>query len=449
MWDWDEGLFMLALRDYDVTVHHPHPPGFPLFIAAAKWIPTDAFHALQTVTFVSALFVFPAMFFLARELRASAPVAMGAGLLLAFFPNVWFFGGTAFSDVPSTVLVITAAGLLLRGRRSDASLLAGALLLGIAAGFRPQNLMIGLVPLLVAVRHRVRTGVIGVLLLGAIVAGTYSMAAAFSGGWQPYREALVRHEAYIRTTDSFLAPRHPGLVQVADDFFLRPFRMPLINGVLIVLMAIGLARRRPADEQIAEGSTDSLFRRARAVASRLFRGTRLAVAVFGPFCLFAWLFLDFHSVSRFSIAYMPLYALLAAEGVDALPQRVRNATLAAFVALMIGWTWPALRIVHRTASPPVAAMEAVRALHRPATATVFVDNRLAPYAELLIPDYAPRIMRVTPPLVDDARAVLVREGTSTAAGALNFTRERDRLAAIARPRYFEVSVILRRRPGAE
>ncbi|HEX7421580.1 MAG TPA: hypothetical protein VF505_16940, partial [Thermoanaerobaculia bacterium] len=35
-WDWDEILFSLALRHYDVALHHPHPPGFPLFIAAAK-----------------------------------------------------------------------------------------------------------------------------------------------------------------------------------------------------------------------------------------------------------------------------------------------------------------------------------------------------------------------------------------------------------------------------
>ena len=36
MWDWDEALFSMALHDYDVTQHHPHPPGFPTFIFLAK-----------------------------------------------------------------------------------------------------------------------------------------------------------------------------------------------------------------------------------------------------------------------------------------------------------------------------------------------------------------------------------------------------------------------------
>ena len=44
-------------RDYDVVYHQPHPPGFPLYIAAAKLIHlfiADEFHALQAIkTFVT------------------------------------------------------------------------------------------------------------------------------------------------------------------------------------------------------------------------------------------------------------------------------------------------------------------------------------------------------------------------------------------------------------
>src|SRR6266498_3794574 len=38
IWDWDEALFCLALRDYNVVFHHPHPPGFPLFVGVAKLV---------------------------------------------------------------------------------------------------------------------------------------------------------------------------------------------------------------------------------------------------------------------------------------------------------------------------------------------------------------------------------------------------------------------------
>lgn len=405
LWDWDEALFALALRDYDVTAHHPHPPGFPLFIAAAKWMPLDGFHSLQFIVMLSSLFVFPAMFLLARSLGATARVAIGAALLLAFFPNVWFFGGTALSDVPSMVLAVTACALLLRG-----NVIAGAVVLGIAAGFRPQNLLIGFVPFAMAFWRQRRAGLAGAAILAAIVGASYGTAAWASGGWTAYREALTVHEAYIRNMDSFLAPWHPGLLRVADDFFLRPYRAVPINVVVSLLVAVAVVRRR----------------------------MWMVIAIFGPFCLFAWLFLDHHSTSRFSIAYMPMFALLAAA---AIPRRGYTAILAAVTGLMIVWTWPALRVVHTTKSPPVAAIEALPA------GTLYVDRALAPHAALLLPDRACEIVKVAPPLMEEPGAILLREGASTSPGSRNFTRERDRLEGIARKRYFEISIMTGRRPG--
>src|SRR5260221_2846567 len=76
--------------------------------------PND-FRALQLIALLAGLAVFPAVFFLGRELRLRVEIALVAGLLCAFFPNVWFFGGTAFSDVPSIVLAVVAVGSLLPG----------------------------------------------------------------------------------------------------------------------------------------------------------------------------------------------------------------------------------------------------------------------------------------------------------------------------------------------
>ena len=411
LWDWDEALFALAVRHYDVAAHHPHPPGFPLFIAAAKGVAAlsglDPFTAVQALTVASSMLVFPAMFLAAREMRCSTPVSLASALVLSFLPNVWFYGGTAFSDVPSLVVVLFASALLLRGCRSDASLVAGAVLLAVAAGVRPQNLLIGLVPALLAAFHRRRAAAIGAVAGAAILMMTYGAAAQLSGGWDVYRETLARHERYIRTTDSFLSPLHPGLVQVADDFFLRPFRALPINVALCALAAVALVRRR---------------------------GLR-AVAVFGPFLVFAWLFLDFHSASRFSIGYMPLFALLAAEGI---PERARALVLSALLTLMMVWTWPALRVAHTTLSPPVAAIEAARELDR--DGVLLVDEKLAAHAELLLGGSRWRAVRVAP-FTGVGEALLLREGESTAPGARTFLRERGRLAGIARARYFEVSLV--------
>ena len=395
LWDWDEALFVLALRDYDVAAFHPHPPGFPLFIAAAKLLPLEPFRALQTIVVVSSFFVFPAAFFLARELRATPFVAFASAVMLAFMPNVWFFGGTAFSDVPSMVLSLVASALLLRGCRSDRALLAGCVVLGIAAGIRPQNLIIAAAPFVIAFLCRRRVAIAGAVLVALIVAGSYAGAAIATGDLAAYRNAIAEHGQYIRATDSFLSEIRPSLLEVADDFLLRPFRAPLINAMLVVFAIAGLIRRR--------------------------KPALRAVAVFAPFVLFAWLLLDFHSASRFSIAYMPLFAILAAEGMDV---RGRVPLLAIVGSTMVLWTLPALREVLTTDSPPVAAIKFLRATADPRTTRIEFDASLGPHVAVFLSDYK------------GTNVVRLKEGP----GRRTFTRPRERLAGIARPRYFEVSI---------
>lgn len=407
LWDWDEALFVLAVRDYDVAAYHPQPPGFPLFIAAAKLLPFDEFRALQAIVLLSSMLLFPAAFHLARELRAGMFTAAASATILGFLPNVWLYGGTAFSDVPSLVLSLGAAAFLLRGCRSDRALVTGCVMLALAAGIRPQTVLAGTLPAAMAILCRRRAALAGLAAAALLIGMTYGAAAAASGGWDAYRDVLAHHERYIRETDSFLSPIRPSLLRVADDFFYRPFRAPLLNALLALLAAGGLMRRG--------------------------RCALLALAIFGPFALFAWLYLDFHSVSRFSIGYMPLVALLAAEGLSALG-RVRIPAAMMLVALLGIWSWPALRIVRTTDSPPAAAAEWIAANVPAAGTSLLVDPRLGPHAAALLSRYQRRELaprhRALP-----GEVVIREEG-----GRLEFRRETARLEGIVRRRYFVVSV---------
>jgi hypothetical protein len=445
LWDWDESLFMLALRHYNVVEHHPHPPGFPLFIAAAKLFTLagfDAFHALQAVNLVAAVAIVPAMLFLGRELRAGFPVSIIAAIFLAFFPNVWFFGGTAFSDVPSMVLAMLSVALLLRGCRDPGAFFLGAAVLGIAAGFRPQNLVIGLVPAVLAAwfqwRRRWTHPLVAFLIVSAVVFVSYGVAVSLSGGWDVYRGAVKLHEQYIAQTDSFRSPLRPPLHLLVVEFFMR---MPAINTILMALVATSIVS----------------FVRLRLHAW-------VILLSFGPFCILAWLLLDHFSASRFSIGYAPLIALLAADGLDvacsaasALSRgamdgrpglvtfREAESALAAVVTIvMIGWTLPALREVRAHLSPPFEAMQWIRANVDRRTATLYVHEGMQPYAEELLPDYSVRYVMegqaLTAWMTHD-RSLFVKEGASVAPEGHLFSRPRGRLWQIVRQRYFEVSVL--------
>ncbi len=441
LWDWDEALFSFALRDYDVALHHPHPPGFPLFIAAAKivqWFGASEFRALQTVSLLGAVALFPLMFFLARELRVPFATAFCSALLLVFFPNVWFYGGTGLSDVPSLALVLLACGLLLRGCRSGGAYVAGAFVLAVAAGFRPQNLLIGLAPSLLATWWRVRItrSFAQPLLAAALGAGmlfvSFGGAAMATGGWERYWSAVSEHRAYIAAVDSFRSPSRPPLWKLFDDFFIRPYRMSAINTAVGALSGLAIVA--------------GIFAKRKPIT--------FALLAFGPFCMVGWLMLDHLSASRFSIAWAPLIALAAADGtaivaalLGAVTKRPRVRTIALLaipagvIVLMAAWTLPALGIVHGMESPP---MQAIRWVRRslPPESRLYVHGSMAPYTDLLLEAYRAETFAGKTPQVwpDDRNAWLIREGPVDVAQARRFSYPRMPLWNIARRRYFDVSV---------
>jgi len=402
-WDWDEMLFMLSLDHFDVARHHPHPPGFPLYIASARLfrlLGLGDFRALQAVGFLAAIAIVPAMFFLCRELRMPFWTSIAAALLLAFFPNVWLYGGGALSDVPSMTLIVIAIALLLAGCRNANAYLAGALVLAISAAFRPQNLLVGFAPFLIASRFRKRDVIRAIVLAGIVLAASYG-AAAWLTGWSAYRDALQAHRAYIVRTDSFLSPERPPLWRVFDDFFVMPYRAPLIDAIVAVSALIAILRRRPA--------------------------VLAALAAFGPLCIFSWLMLDRYSASRFSIGYAPLVAILVADTLGVLCVSV--------VVLSVMFTWPALTTLRTQISPPVQAVTSI-----PRDAVVYVQTAMAPFAEwYLRGDRVEFIGDAPPPAAwsEKQQALYLAENPRGV--------PHGRFWDIARHRYFDVSV----RPVAE
>ncbi|HEV3486563.1 MAG TPA: hypothetical protein VG106_14225, partial [Vicinamibacterales bacterium] len=439
LWDWDEVQFSAGVREFNVghPFHHPHPPGFPLYMLAAKIarlaVPDD-FRACQTVTILAACALFPLAFFLARELRFPFLTSYLGALLFVFFPNIWFYGGTAFSDIAGIATSLAAALLLFRGCWSERAYLGGAVLLGVAAGIRPQAVLLGAAPFLVASYVQLRRSwtrvAIGCAIVAAMVIASYAGAALSSRSIEAYRAELGLVRAWVRSVDSFLSPQRPPLLTLADEFLLRPMggnRLPI---VVCTLAVVGMLRRRMS--------------------------VGLALATLFPFALFAWLMLDYHSVHRYSTAYVLLWALLAAHGASALADvgagfspsigRLKSAATSVLLALIIGraayWTLPALREVRGSDSPTFAAMQWIRA-NVPPRQPVWVHMSLEPFSEYFLYDRDVRLVKSLtelPRVGVGARDFFATEGLLPAATFVS-RRERRRLWEIARHRYFETSVV--------
>jgi hypothetical protein len=431
LWDWDEALFSLGLRAYDVTSHHPHPPGFPVYIAAGKLmrlVTHNDFRALQSINLAAGVLLFPAVFFFARELRLRATTATIAAALCAFFPNVWFYGGTAFSDVPSIVLVTFAAALLLRGCRDANAYIAGALLLALAIGIRPQNMLVGLAPGAIATWYRARRAwrdVVFAALIGATTVGAaFGGAVAVTGSYARYMHTVQEHSEYIARVDSFRSPARPPLWRLIDRFFIKQYQSPLLSVITSIFVLISIV--------VAVRARD--------------RSMLLNALTFGPVAIAAWLMLDRYSVNRFSIGYCPMFAVFAADGI-ARVSRGRERVAAIVGAILIGaffvWTLPALTVVRTTLSPSVLAINAVRSQIDTRRDQLFVASEMTPFVEYFLP-YVPfeKVLdeRAMPLTAGARRPWLLAEVVSTQPSGLRFHRERDHLWDIARRHYFDVAL---------
>lgn len=434
IWDWDEALFCLGMRGYDVSMHHPHPPGFPVYIAMAKvarLFTSSDFHALRAVNLIAALLIFPAMFLLARELRWRFRTSMIAALLFSFFPNVWVFGGTAFSDIPSIVLVVFACAMLLRGVRSRNAYWLGTLLLALAIGIRPQNALVGLWPGLVATRKRRPGEIVVALMIGVVVCGVaFGIAAEATGGIQKYIDTVRWHGDYISRTDSFRNPDRPPLWRMADRFFLKQYQSPVLSAIASLFAIVSII--------------SAIRTRDRRVLYALF--------MFAPCAIMAWLMLDRFSISRFSIGYQPMFALLAADGIARATERrpwLEPALGIALAFAFVTYTVPTLGTLRNELSPPVRAIEAVKRHFDPKRQELFVGYAMVPFVEALAP--STKFTRVMDdramPFTARGDAWLLAEISDTEPAGFFFGRDRGRLWNIVRRHYFEVTLKpLRERP---
>jgi hypothetical protein len=435
--DWDETLFALAVREYDVKPHHPHPPGYPLFVflgKIARLFTDTEFHALQAVATIASMLIFPAAYLLARELKFPRTFAVGAAGTTAFLPTIWYYGGTALSDVPALVLILVACALLLRGANDSRAYIAGALLTAAACSIRPHLLMVAAVPALVgAIGLRRLKPVVAAWLLALIGVSSAYVAAAYASSNPPagYLKELRYIQKHISNTDSFRNPKRTPLPELAPRAFVFPFGGGRIRIAVAVLAGIGLL--------------DALLRRRRNVA--------ILVAMFLPMAVFTWLMLDVTALSRYAIAYITLHAFLAVAGIEViaslLPRKAAVPVFALLVAAMtsqlIKWTWPALRFARTQPSAVVAAFDWIRANVPKQGPSVYVHLPLVYHAQYFLPDYDFHLIADEKRLVDEDYAignVFVFEGERTEHNDVRwFRRKRLQLWEITRPRFFEVGLV--------
>lgn len=423
-WDWDEVLFCLAVGDYNVAAHQPHPAGFPLFILLgkiARFFADSDFHALQAVNVLVSLLVFPVMYAVARAFRLEFVPAYAAALVFSFLTNVWFFGGTAFSDPLAMLSFLAAVAAYMTAGTSTRRYLLASLCLAAGVLVRPQNALVAVFPWTLAtfrlarVRN-VRAIVAGTLIVVALAGIGYGIAA-YVTDFDAYVRAVREHSKYVARADSLANAVRPPLLEVVR-MQLDPFEGGKVMLALNALALLGI-----------------VFGRRHVTAEVLL--------TFAPFFLFCALAANPGGTSRFSLNYIAGVVILAIEGTDAIARRIpraRNVVHAGVVLVLLGrlipWSLPAFDTPRATVAPPTAIAQWLGA-HVPRSATLFVDANMVPWVRYYARDHR----QVT---VSSMREVLMHRDALNGWYVTMAPPPKERSVAFVRPRNRTWNIVTQR-----
>jgi hypothetical protein len=376
--DVDSINFALGIRRFDVAQHQPHPPGYPVFIAAAKAanaLAGSEARALGALSVASGALGVLALAWLFRQLaggdrHAAWPIA--ATLTAISSPLYWVTSARPLSDAMGLAAAAAVQALTL-AVSSDRGLAAAAFCAGAAAGIRSQVVWLT-APLVVyrcfvrdPLRHEPRA--CDPIAIGAHVAKRGALAAAgfgagvlfwlvplvaLTGGPLAYARVLldqgVEDLSGVRMLWTTPTPR--ALVDDLYYGFVAPWAVWPVAAAVLAFATIGLAvlmRRRP-------------------------RSLTIAAVAFVPYIAFDLIFQEFVTV-RYALPIVLPIAWLATAGIGALPAPAAILVTGAIVMFDAHVGGRSIAALSRQPAPAFRALDDMR---RAAEAS--------PHAAVLAPD---------------------------------------------------------------
>jgi hypothetical protein len=375
--DLDSVNFALGVRAFDPTLHRPHPPGYPIYIALAK-IARLVLSEPHALAVVSALFGALAIFFLLRLFQAldvmdraaepgpPAPLwaqpAVLATLVTITSPLYWMTAVRPMSDLVGlsgslAAMAVLATALVrqyrdmpdVRGRfdpaaaaRSGRVILLGALLAGLVLGIRSQVLWLTIPPLMIVLAARVGRGAAGALIgagvwyvLGVLIWLVPLIVA--SGGPRAYMAALftVASADWIHADLLVTQPSAKRLATGLYDTFVVHWAG---TGWFVMTLAVA-------------GGLVLLRKRKRA--AWFLAGT------FAPYCVFHLLFQESVNI-RYALPLVPVVAYLAVSALSAIGRLPAMIGAAACVLFSLSQVAPAVVAYSASGSPWSRAVTDVR-----------------------------------------------------------------------------------------
>lgn len=417
-WENDEFLFAEAVRRFDPSRYHPHPPGFPLLVILGKAFNVffhDPWRALVVLGIVAAPIGFVAVARAFRNWIDDPDLAVCGALLYYFSASMLVHGTLALSDGPA--MMFLGLSLFAISSPHDEGHERNAIAIGIwtsaAIGTRPQ-LLVPIAPMLLVALLQMRTmrqRAACVIAFGLVSAMWFLPLVDAAGGFEATRLYETKQMAYVAAHDASMSRGGMSKVQIAIRFVLHPWGSKYVTLPLFACVFFGFAaflRRQRRDKM---------------------RSTILPLIVFTAIQLIFELgWMDPADGARYSLPIMILIALLATLGLGVIRQSLKLASTpwiatTILAAATLIYVWPLVGARTKDPSPPAAAADWANA-NLPPNSVIGYEVALKPHAEYLLSRF--RLLPIEKAIAElydhpERPLYLFASGSSSANGAHVFT----------------------------
>jgi hypothetical protein len=369
--DIDSINFALAVNDFDVAKHQPHPPGYPVFVALGKagtWIlrlaqvPSAEVRGLAMLSVVWGASLVPLLYVLFFSISIAgrglhtrpgnlqpSTISWLATVVAVTCPLFWFTALRPLSDTTGLAAAVAAQALIisaLAGIGPRRALTYGGLMAGVALGIRAQTFLLTL-PLLglalglprTGLRARDRLAALAALTLGVLAWGAPLIIA--SGGPSSYAAALGSQagEDFSGVVMLWTTRTARVALDAVMYSFLWPWGHPVGGGIVVAAAVVG----------------------GLGLIGKMPRSAALLLLAYLPYALFHLLFQETITV-RYALPLVVPIAYLAVFGLGLAGKTLTVVAATAIVAWSLTLTIPAAISYGRHGSPAfVALTEAMQA----------------------------------------------------------------------------------------
>ena len=259
MWDHDSIQFALGVERYDLAAHHPHPPGYPLYIAILKLLRLAGIEPLQGMVALAILaggVGAAAMLLLATRLSGGKLwVGVFAAALFSTDPLLWFYGELPLLYAVEGGLSVVIAAAVLRMGEGRAAFYGAVALFALVGGLR-QSTMVLLAPLfLYGIWRAWRAGrlplariALGAALGLGLVLAWFVPLCQQAGGYAEYRRIGAEHFRALLPATSILYGAGWGALEHNLEVLTKWTLQGILPGALallvLCLVSAGSAPRR-------------------------------------------------------------------------------------------------------------------------------------------------------------------------------------------------------------